>query len=644
MLCYKYGSHCPDLGDAHVIRRFLNVALPGLALVGIVTTSVSVQAVVIKPVAMVGQSAAGAHGVKYKQFNEYAINSTGQVFFAATLDDDPFDKGLWVANPTGAHLLLARFGETAPASVVGLEFSHSLAHQPGPIPDDAGHAFFTSDVSGNGEYGRGAWIGGTDGLQSVALAGEQAPGVESGLVLWDFKQSYRHNLAGDSVFESLIVDPENRDITNITSDRGIFRRNDQLGLSLVVRRGMGAPSLPDGVEFDGFGPAALTNNGNLLIVANLRGESINSGNMRSFWLHRPNEPLALLVRQGDPVAGLPSSLSYNNLGYMDANNTAQMAFHTALEGEGIDDSNRHAVLSFSPDNGLSLVARTGDQAPGTPPGVHFFGTYFILNFPPPMYSSAFGGVSVLNSGQVVFEAHLEGPDVDDSNDRGIWIGGPDELRLLIRTGDPVPSMPVGTVFAGFDQVLHNQSGEMLLSAWMSGPSITDANNIAIWRVSDDQPPELILREGDSIALNSADIRTVSRLSVRPTLGNDDGSPSRFNDAGQLVVHTYFTDGSDGLLVLDTTRPVLPGDYNLDGIVDTADYLVFRHLAGLEAVGLAADGDRNGKVDQADYFVWRSQFGKTSRANSQRAVPESATSLLLLVGVAVLSTARRRFYQ
>ena len=49
-----------------------------------------------------------------------------------------------------------------------------------------------------------------------------------------------------------------------------------------------------------------------------------------------------------------------------------------------------------------------------------------------------------------------------------------------------------------------------------------------------------------------------------------------------------------------------GDYNQNGIVDAADYTVWRDQSG--ATGLAAysgaDGNGDGKVDSADYQVWR----------------------------------------
>lgn len=54
-----------------------------------------------------------------------------------------------------------------------------------------------------------------------------------------------------------------------------------------------------------------------------------------------------------------------------------------------------------------------------------------------------------------------------------------------------------------------------------------------------------------------------------------------------------------------------GDYNGNGTVDAADYVVWRKSVGLMSGGLAADGDGNGIIDANDYAVWKSHFGQSS---------------------------------
>jgi hypothetical protein len=75
---------------------------------------------------------------------------------------------------------------------------------------------------------------------------------------------------------------------------------------------------------------------------------------------------------------------------------------------------------------------------------------------------------------------------------------------------------------------------------------------------------------------------------------------------------------------------LPGDYNYDGVVDAADYVVWR---------------KTGINGQQGYDVWRSHFGQTAgsgaRAIANAAVPEPATWLLLFIVLIVTTCARHR---
>jgi Dockerin type I domain len=58
-------------------------------------------------------------------------------------------------------------------------------------------------------------------------------------------------------------------------------------------------------------------------------------------------------------------------------------------------------------------------------------------------------------------------------------------------------------------------------------------------------------------------------------------------------------------------PELPGDFNLDGFVNAADYTLWRDTLGMlvEPYG-GADADGNGKVEAADYQLWKMHFGES----------------------------------
>ncbi len=88
--------------------------------------------------------------------------------------------------------------------------------------------------------------------------------------------------------------------------------------------------------------------------------------------------------------------------------------------------------------------------------------------------------------------------------------------------------------------------------------------------------------------------------------------------------------------------VAPGDYNADGKVDAADYVVWRQ-AQANPMDLRADGNANGVIDAGDYDVWRSHFGSVygSGTGLSAAVPEPTSIAIFLVGILATLTARRR---
>ena len=100
-----------------------------------------------------------------------------------------------------------------------------------------------------------------------------------------------------------------------------------------------------------------------------------------------------------------------------------------------------------------------------------------------------------------------------------------------------------------------------------------------------------------------------------------------------------------LFIIPAT-PTLDGDFNDDGIVNAADYTVWRNNLG--STKLLPNDPSPGMVTQDDYETWKANFGETassgSGASANAAVPEPATSLLLILAAAGWRSRRRRAAQ
>ncbi len=80
---------------------------------------------------------------------------------------------------------------------------------------------------------------------------------------------------------------------------------------------------------------------------------------------------------------------------------------------------------------------------------------------------------------------------------------------------------------------------------------------------------------------------------------------------------------------------VPGDFDSNGIVDAADYVLWRKTVSQIGTGLAADANRDGLVTSADLAIWRSHFGSaiaaTGAAFEAALLAEPSTWLLMTIG-------------
>ena len=98
--------------------------------------------------------------------------------------------------------------------------------------------------------------------------------------------------------------------------------------------------------------------------------------------------------------------------------------------------------------------------------------------------------------------------------------------------------------------------------------------------------------------------------------------------------------ADDGLSLEINLPLLLGDYNHDGLVDAADFSVWRDALGSTS-NLTADGNNNGIIDAGDFDVWVTNFGRS--ADLAVRIPEPSSYGMLIVAAPLLGLLRRRMH-
>jgi hypothetical protein len=96
----------------------------------------------------------------------------------------------------------------------------------------------------------------------------------------------------------------------------------------------------------------------------------------------------------------------------------------------------------------------------------------------------------------------------------------------------------------------------------------------------------------------------------------------------------------GLMPVVAPGSGIVGDYNVDGVVDAADYTVWRDHLG-EVYLPNRDPSATGAIGEADYQVWVSNYGSNVASSATSCVPEPTSTLLCLIAVAVGADHRQR---
>ncbi len=499
---------------------------------------------------------------------------------------------------------VALSGQPAP----GLGEGTTLSSLGRPFLDGAGRVTFTSFLEGpdvDASNDRGLWSDRSGELALEARRGDPAPGTPEGVRYASFVPFLDE--AGELALEATLQGPG----VGSSSDRGLWAERDG-ALVLVAREGDEPPEVAPGVTYEEIEEPVFSDAGRFAFQARLSGPGVTPLDSRGIW-SEGSGALSLVARGGQPAPDTAPGVSFEELGLNvpTLNAGGETAFRGLLSGPGITDENERGLWSGS-DDGLSLVAREGQAAPGTPAGTVF---------------DRFGLPTLSAAGRVALQADLRGPDVTSQNEQGVWSEGGGALDLVARAGEPAPGAPPGVDYLSFDTPPINSSGQVAFRAFLGGPGVNNLSNEAIFG-PDGSDVTLFFREGEPAPRVPAGVLLDS---FDPPVLDDTGGilvtaslrGSGVDGRNDLIL--YYADATSGpVAVVRTGRfiEVLPGDFRRLQFFDLSD-------ARSQRQGRRSLNDRR----EIALFA---AFTDGSSAILVATVPEPSTLVLCAAGLGLLA--------
>ncbi|MEM8865020.1 MAG: hypothetical protein AAGF31_05685 [Planctomycetota bacterium] len=358
-------------------------------------------------------------------------------------------------------------------------------------------------------------------------------------------------------------------------------------------------------------------NGEVLLADGLVSlESIDNGGVLSGTgeFTNPGFTTRGISNSGRIEVAAAQTLSFSRLG--DATNTGDIVIHggeinfdTELENQGFNPQMRGQIDLR--DGVLRTVGGFGSSA--LEPGLDNFGTLSstggLNDVFGPVRNNFGGDISITNSSTTIFHDEV-------INDGTISI------------------MPGST--AVFLNGLISQQGSTLLA------NVAGTNDDTGFGVA----------EVVGAATLSGSLEIGSITGVEPTLGDEFALLSASGGVSGDLLLTQAPSPGEGLawdLAVEANQVVLsvvaagsPGDFNGDGLVNAADYTVWRdNLNATDESAINFAGDGFSGVDVGDYLIWRENFGAAASAAVTAPVPEPASLYCLLAGSLIVCCSRRR---
>jgi len=245
----------------------------------------------------------------------------------------------------------------------------------------------------------------------------------------------------------------------------------------LIRQADPVPGAMDGATIKSHLWASDSDDG-ALVTAWLTGPTVDATNDRAILDQSTSRPRTI-VRTGQAAPGMPAGTRFHVVGPGSNNRTAKnTVFLARLTGPGINVENDQSIW-VEEENGLRLVARHGDVAPGSN------GRFRDFN-----------NAERDDQGRIVFNAYVEFPENDWSENRS-YIERNGQLEELSRTGMQVPGLPAGVTIDSDHFPYTTFSGHVVIGAELSGPGVHQGNDFAVFG-DNGSGLTLLAREGESL--------------------------------------------------------------------------------------------------------------------------------------------------
>jgi hypothetical protein len=360
-------------------------------------------------------------------------------------------------------------------------------------------------------------------LDPVAMSGQQAPDMPAGRRFSNLFGIARMNDSGCVAF---------------LNGSGVWA-GPPGGIRLLAGPGLAAPGTEAGTTFSNVMEHPYVNSaGGVAFGAGLSGPSVTTANNIGVFLSN-SSGMDLVCRKGMQVPGATSGAVFSGFNGDVRSTPGQAVFMATLWGDGVNASNNTGIWAGS-GAGMTAVARTGSQAPGTTAGTTFSG----LTMP-----------QVTAGGQILLNATMVGAEVNSTNARGLWTGSAGNLNLIVRDGDQAPGLAGGVKLldvAKYGCSNLSRRGELAFSSYLQGPGIVN-NNEGLWSGMPGSY-RLVAQKGD-----------LAPGAVESWQYFDHFKGVSLNSSGEMAfsaqMHTgegIWTDRGDGLEVLACSNMAAPG--------------------------------------------------------------------------------------